>query len=253
MARRRKRHEEHPTHERWLVSYADFITLLFAFFVTLYAISQVDAKKMTTLVQSMQAAFATRVFDTGSQKLNLSEGVTPGVDQAKLVEPADPALSGAELPLQRVRGLLQERLVRERFADKVRLTHDRRGLVISLTEAGFFDSGAATMKGSSLRVLDAIAESVLSVPNHIRIEGHTDNTPIRTTQFPSNWELSTARATQVIARLTRRFPFRPQRLSVAGYGEYRPVSGNDSAAGRALNRRVDLVVLNEVAERQEPR
>ncbi len=253
MARRRKRHEEHSNHERWLVSYADFITLLFAFFVTLYAISQVDAKKMTTLVQSMQAAFATRVFDTGSQKLNLSEGVTPGVDRTKLVEQANPALPGAELPLQKVHGLLQERLMRGQFANKVRITQDRRGLVISLTEAGFFDSGAATMKGSSLKILDVIAESVLSIPNQVRIEGHTDNTPIRTSQFPSNWELSTARATQVIAYLTARFPFQPERLSVAGYGEHRPVAGNETVDGRALNRRVDLVVLNEVAQRQEPR
>ena len=109
------------------------------------------------------------------------------------------------------------------------------------------------MKDSSLRVLDAIADSVLQVPNQIRIEGHTDNTPIHTEQFPSNWELSTARATQVIAYLTRRFPFQASRLSAAGYGEHRPVAKNATPEGRALNRRVDLVVLSEASERQEPR
>jgi chemotaxis protein MotB len=175
MSRRRKRPEEHPNHERWLVSYADFITLLFAFFVTLYAISQVDAKKMTTLAQSMQAAFATRAFDAGSRRLSLSDGITPGVERQKLIEPADPMIAGADLSLQEVRGIVQQRLEKESSLDRVRLTQDRRGLVISLSEAGFFDSGAATMKDSSLRVLDAIAESVLPVPNQIRIEGHTEH------------------------------------------------------------------------------
>src|SRR5262245_18396840 len=172
MARRRKRSEEHPNHERWLVSYADFITLLFAFFVTLYAISQVDAKKMTTLAQSIQAAFDTRTFDAGSRRLSRSEGITPGVEQRKLIEPANPTSASPDLSLQQVRGIVQQRLVKENSLDRVRLTQDRRGLFISLIHAGFFDSGAATMKGSSLRVLDAIAESVLRLPNQIRIEGH---------------------------------------------------------------------------------
>jgi chemotaxis protein MotB len=253
MVRRRKRPEEHPNHERWLVSYADFITLLFAVFVTLYAISQVDAKKMTTLAQSMQAAFDTRAFDAGSRKVSLSDAITPGVELQKLIEPANPMVAGADLPLQQVRDIVQQRLVKENSLDRVRLTQDRRGLVISLSEAGFFDSGAATMKDSSLRVLDAIAESVLPLPNQIRIEGHTDNTPIHTNQFPSNWELSTARATQVIAYFTRRFPFQAGLLSAAGYGEHRPVAKNATPEGRALNRRVDLVVLSEASERQEPR
>jgi chemotaxis protein MotB len=253
MARRRKRSEDHPNHERWLVSYADFITLLFAFFVTLYAISQLDAKKMTTLARSMQVAFDSGAFDTGSHKLSLSDGATPGIEQQRLIEPANPMTASAPLSLQQVRGIVQQRLVKENSLDRVRLTQDRRGLVISLSEAGFFDSGAATMKNSSLSVLDAIAESILPMANQIRIEGHTDNTPIHTDQFPSNWELSTARATQVISYLTRRFPFQASRLAAAGYGEYRPVAKNDTPERRALNRRVDLVVLNEASERQEPR
>ena len=248
---RKKRHEEHANHERWLVSYADFITLLFAFFVTLYAISQVDAKKMTRLAQSMHVAFDTRVFEAGSQKLSLSDGITPGVDRQKLVEPANPVLS-RDPSFRIIRETLQRRLVKENFTDKVHFMEDRRGLVISLTEAGFFDPGAATMKGASLRVLDALAESVLQTPNQLRIEGHTDNTPIHTAQFPSNWELSTARATHLIAYLTGHFPFDANRLSVAGYGEYRPVATNATAEGRAMNRRVDLVILSEAAERQEP-
>jgi chemotaxis protein MotB len=243
---RRKRPEEHPNHERWLVSYADFITLLFAFFVTLYAISQVDAQKMNKLVVSMQRAFDTRVFQAGSQKLTLSNGTPPGTEQQTITQPADPSFPA-------IQETIQQRLVKENFVDKVRFVQNGRGLVISLSEAGFFDPGAASMKSESLRVLDAIAASLLQIPNQIRVEGHTDNTPIHTAQFPSNWELSTARATHLIAYLTSHFPFEPYRLSVAGYGEHRPVASNDTAEGRTLNRRVDIVILSESQARQEPR
>src|SRR5262245_30043895 len=146
---RKKKHEEHVNHERWLVSYADFITLLFAFFVTLYAISQVDAKKLGKLVESMQSAFDTRVFEVGSPKLALTEGTTKGVDQQKLIEPISTSNSVAVPPsLETVRKILQAKLVRAKFVDRVRLVEERRGLVISLTEAGFFDPGKAVLKES---------------------------------------------------------------------------------------------------------
>ncbi|MEW5976537.1 MAG: flagellar motor protein MotB [Acidobacteriota bacterium] len=251
MARRRRRREEHANHERWLVSYADFITLLFAFFVTMYAISQVDAKKLGQLVDSMHSAFDSRVFEARSDKLNLADGITRGIDQQKLVEPISPPM--IDPAFKRIREAVEQRLIRDKSIDKVHFTLDRRGLVISLTEAGFFDPGHAELKGSSLAILDVIAQSVLTLPNQLRVEGHTDTTPINTPRFPSNWELSTARATYVISYLTTHFPFSPRRLSAAGYGEYRPIASNATAEGRALNRRVDLIVLSEAAERQEPR
>jgi chemotaxis protein MotB len=247
---RKKKHEEHVNHERWLVSYADFITLLFAFFVTLYAISQVDAQKLGKLMESMQAAFDTRVFEPGSPKLSLSDGRAKGVEQQTLVEPISPIVTPT--PLQNVEAIIRSQLVRESFTDKVGLRQERRGLVVTLTEAGFFDAGQAELRGSSLTVLDLIAESLLTIPNQVRIEGHTDTIPIKTARFPSNWELSTARATYVLAHIASRFPFEPTRLSVAGYGEYRPIAPNNTAEGRAANRRVDLVILSEVSEAQEP-
>ena len=249
---RKKKPEEHANHERWLVSYADFITLLFAFFVTMYAISQVDAKKLGRLVTSMRTAFDTQLFDAGSSRLSLSDGAMGGIDQQKLVESIQPLVATGDT-LKRVRDAISAKLIKERFVDKVRFVQDHRGLVISLTEAGFFDSGEAELKGSSLIVLDAIAEAALALPNQIRIEGHTDNTPIHTARFPSNWELSTARATYIISYLLSKYPFPPQRLSAAGYGEHRPVAPSTTIEGRAMNRRVDLVILNEAAEEQEPR
>jgi len=249
---RKKKHEEHVNHERWLVSYADFITLLFAFFVTLYAISQVDAKKLGKLVESMQTAFDTRVFETGSPKLALSDGAGKGVEQQKLIEPITEAVA-TPANLQAIRARLETKLVRAKFVDRVRLVEERRGLVVSLTEAGFFDAGRAELKPSSTEVLDAIAETLLEVHYALRIEGHTDTIPIHTAQFPSNWELSTARATYILSYLTTHFPFESSRLSVAGYGQYRPIAPNTTAEGRAANRRVDIVILSESEKQLEPK
>jgi chemotaxis protein MotB len=251
MARKQK-HPEHANHERWLVSYADFITLLFAFFVVMFAMSQVDLKKLGKLTKSMQSAFDTRVFEAGSQKLSLSEGMADGLSQQKIMEPVAPLVPASSQSFTKLQNQIQEKLIQENYQDKVTFKKDKRGLVISLVEAGFFNSGEAAMKGSSLKILDTIAQSVLPLPNQVRIEGHTDNTPIHNERFPSNWELSTARATYVIAYLTSHFPFEPHRLSAAGYGEYRPQASNATSEGRASNRRVDIIILNEAAERQEP-
>jgi chemotaxis protein MotB len=248
---RKKKHEEHVNHERWLVSYADFITLLFAFFVTLYAISQVDAKKLGKLTESMQSAFDTQVFDAGSPKLALSDGITKGVEQQRLVESISTP-SPSVPTLQALQASIQAKLVRAKFVDRVRLVQERRGLIISLTEAGFFDAGSAALKESSHDVLDAIAGTLIGIPYSLRIEGHTDTTPIHTPQFPSNWELSTARATFILSYMTTRFSFPPSRLSVAGYGEYRPIAPNGTSDGRAMNRRVDIVIMSESEQQQDP-
>jgi chemotaxis protein MotB len=249
---RKKKHEEHVNHERWLVSYADFITLLFAFFVTLYAISQVDAKKLGKLVESMQSAFDTRVFDSGSPKLSLSDGTAKGVEQQKLVEPISPPVNVSP-SLQSLQTSIQAKLVRAQFVDRVRMVQEKRGLIISLTEAGFFDPGQATLKEAGQKVVDMIAETLMQNSYHFRIEGHTDGVPIHTAQFPSNWELSTARATFILSYLTTHFAFEPTRLSVAGYGEYRPIAPNNTAEGRSINRRVDIVILSESEQAQEPK
>jgi chemotaxis protein MotB len=147
---------------------------------------------------------------------------------------------------------LEAKLIRANFTDRVRLVEERRGLVVSLTEAGFFDPGSARLKESSETVLRAIAETLLEVHFALRIEGHTDNVPIHNAQFPSNWELSTARATHILSYLVANFSFKPEQLSVAGYGQYRPIATNTTAEGRAMNRRVDVVILSESEQQLEP-
>jgi len=174
------------------------------------------------------------------------------VAEPKIMESISPLVSPSQPTFDKLQKKIETKLVQERFQDKVKFKQDKRGLVISLVEAGFFNPGEAEIKGSSLKIVDSIAQSILPIRNQIRVEGHTDNTPIHNIRFPSNWELSTARATNVIAYLTANYAFSPLRLSAAGYGEFRPVASNNQAEGRAANRRVDIVILNEAAERQEP-
>ena len=238
MARRRRSSQPPVSHERWLVSYADFITLLFAFFTTMYAISTVDAQKMSKMVASMQVA--------------LKSDPTPMV-----VPPVAPPLTGSRTIAPRLDSLVElqqqlaGRLQRQIQQGNVVLEIDSRGLVVSIREAGSFASGSAVLSQGARALLTEIAGPVSELTHPVRIEGHTDDTPIRTSQFRSNWELSTARATEVIAFLQNDLRISASRLSAAGYGEFHPRVANTSAAARVQNRRVDLVILNGATKAAE--
>src|SRR5579864_2342146 len=258
---RRKRPHAHASHDRWLVSYADFITLLFAFFVVLYASAQVDQRKVGRLALAIQVAFQELgVFPDSNAKvpLNLAEPMpfdtVQAIENAKhnteLGRVSSPPLdtltaSSEEANLTTLQAELQQALQREIKMHTVALHRETEGLVISLREFGFFDSGSATLRPPALPALDRIA-SILAVRTcRLRIEGHTDNVPIHTPQMASNWELSTARSTELVRLLITRYNFAPARLSAAGYAEYHPVASNQTAQGRAQNRRVDLVILRD--------
>ncbi|AMY10389.1 Chemotaxis protein MotB [Luteitalea pratensis] len=237
---RRRMHQAHTaSHERWLVSYADFITLLFAFFTTMYAISTVDARKLTTMVDSMQEAFDSRGIDVAAPKTTAPRPVTPTA----------PSLTTE----QRERALAQR--LRERLAGSaVDIEIDHRGVVVSMREAGSFPTGSADLSAVARDVLRELAatlggDSAVA----LRVEGHTDDVPIQTGRFRSNWELSTARATSVVTYLVEQVGVAPRRLSAAGYGEFHPRVANASDADRARNRRVDVIILNEeTAAAEEP-
>jgi chemotaxis protein MotB len=249
--RRTKAHTEN--HERWLVSYADFITLLFAFFVVLYGMSAVDAKKMKQVAASFQQAF--NIIETGSFGTipAIEVEFTHGLSEV-LSMPSDPAvgLNGIfqkereELQNleQTIHAALQASSLDAPLIEMVHVYIDEKGLVISLSAKYFFDSGKATLRPEVLPIIDQIAGVLQPLKREIRIEGHTDDMPIQTTIYPSNWELSAARATYVIKYLVDKFGFAPQRLSAVGYGEFRPLASNATEAGRARNRRVDIVVLS---------
>ena len=380
MSRKKQEHEKEPNHERWLVSYADFITLLFAVFVTLYAMSQVDKAKVAKIIASTNEAFGVSkatsapafnildsatlvplpnilekssteprpptgesVYKTKEQKKPKVKDVTdeafkvrdqaPAHDkelteaQKKAQEAADKQLltdlqkqeqldaaqrvlvdlkkkeavqmqkireieaqvtgkqQGAEQPtpteatvqerqqeaaheekpapgqqskaradiaeFKKIKDNIMTYLQQKGVEDKVTLQVGPRGLVISLKDTEFFDSGSATVRPDSLPLLENIAKAVDKYSNSIRIEGHTDTIPIKNSQFPSNWELSTARATNIVHYLVTSHGISPDRLSAVGYGEYRPVSDNGTDEGRQKNRRVDIVVLSNAGEQGE--
>jgi chemotaxis protein MotB len=264
-ARKKHKEEEEGNNERWLVSYADFITLLFAFFTTLYAISTVDAQKMGQMVQSMRASFDSTMFEAGSRTLSLSQGGGGEESSARdLLQKIDlkgknaqgntkRVILNGEKDLGRLKRSLEGLLPAEFSKGRVRAHLEPRGLVISLGETGLFDSGSDEIKPEGKGLLDTVANSLVSVGNHIRVEGHTDNVPINNIRFPSNWELSTTRATVVNRYMITRFGMPPESLSAAGYAEYRPAAVNDTDEGRARNRRVDIVVLNPAFSASEPK
>jgi chemotaxis protein MotB len=250
----KKRHSEHVNHERWLVSYADFITLLFAFFVVLFASSQSDRKKQVKLSAAIQSAFTPLgAFEAHSKTPPLSDVSGAAVSDAA------PAALTPPLPSTRLETPEQtEKRLTKFLAEQVaagnirpgsitmRITPD--GLVISLHEAGFFQSGSAEIRATSIPVLSMLA--AILPPGPLRVEGHTDNVPIHTAQFATNWELSTARATAIARLLLERGPLDPVNLSAAGYAEFHPVASNATDDGRLQNRRVDIILLRHPAASQ---
>jgi chemotaxis protein MotB len=258
---RRKRSRGHANHERWLVSYADFVTLLFAFFVVLYSSAQVDQRKVGKLALAIQVAFQELgVFPASTTHIPLDTSEPMPFSTVQVIENAkhatelsriSPSPNGTldaaaeEADMSVLQNELQQALQHEIAMHAVALHRETEGLVISLREFAFFDSGSAALKPSALPALDRIA-SILSVRIcRLRIEGHTDNVPIHTAQMTSNWELSTARATELVRLLIQRYRFPPERLSAAGYAQYHPIASNQTLQGRAQNRRVDVVILSE--------
>ncbi len=236
------------SHDRWLVSYADFITLLFAFFVVLYAFAKADQKKQVQVSQSIDSAFRSLgIFpDAPRQKGANTEAdgrETPAIPMNIVM--GEDVLSPARVKgdLENMKRQLEQTLSNQVATHTVSIQMGRDGLVISLREAGFFDSGSATPKPQTMGTLRAIAASLKPSGYDLRIEGHTDNVPIHTSAFDSNWELSTARATSIARLLLALDALPADRLSAAGYAEFHPVASNDTPEGRAQNRRVDLVVL----------
>ncbi len=261
MSKRKKSPEKAPNHERWLISYADFITLLFAVFVTLSAMSQTDKRKMDQLVASLRESFGYVKTGASSERMNVVEStdlrtipsirqqvLTPGMRHAQ----SGPQVHASARDFQAIKAAIEVNLKKSGAENKVNVAITKRGLVVSLKEAGFFDSGEATVKSESLPLLAMVGKSLSGYSNPIRIEGNSDNVPISSSQFRSNWELSTARATNIVHYLIENYDFQPGKISAVGYGEFRPMADNKTEAGRAKNRRVDIVLLGKEGEGGEP-
>ena len=250
MRPRRTRHaEEAVSHERWLISYSDFVTLLFAFFVVLFASTYRDNQDIRKLAQAIHNGFQTMGAFTKDESGNggVYSTVTVTDDDSnreqkdKITVNSTPPQSMAEMLA--LRKELEKAMGEEVKKHEVVLQITPEGFVISLKELGFFSSGQASLMPGAGDKIERIAK-ILGKPGlDIRIEGHSDNQPIHTAQFGSNWDLSAARAMTVLQLLVNDAGFDPGTLSVAGYGEYRPVADNSTPEGRRMNRRVDLVVV----------
>ncbi|HME45960.1 MAG TPA: flagellar motor protein MotB [Syntrophorhabdales bacterium] len=234
--KKRKPEEEHSNLERWLITYADLITLLLAFFILMYTMSKQDSKKYQEVAAHLRAIF------TGSNAV-LATGNVAGRAPVELSFKA-----GAENVAS-----LKEQLEKElrEIGDKgtgdtmqkISLISDERGLVVRAMEKAFFDTGKADLTSRARTALDGIEPVLTNMPNHVRVEGHTDNVPINTSEFRSNWELSVRRATEVVRYLVERHGFPPDRISASGYAEYRPIASNDTAEDRAMNRRIEIIIV----------
>ncbi len=260
---RKRRHKAHANHERWLVSYADFITLLFAFFVVLYASSQADKKKAAQVSASIKGAFQQLGVFTGSSAEGIGIPGSPGTPRPDLMEAPvriikiagaagkNPGGTGFGVDVDELRRQLESALGDEIRQHEIQMHVTPEGLVVSLREVGFFASGQAELLDSGHATLTRIATILGGHGFQLRVEGHTDNVPVHNSRFKSNWELSTARATAVVALLVDGDGFDPSLIAAAGYSEYHPVQPNSTPEGRAANRRVDLVVVGQVPDKDK--
>lgn len=246
-ARQRQRIEEPENHERWLVSYADFITLLFAFFVVMYSISSVNEGKYRVLSDALEAAF--RAPASSLNPVNAGRGAQPTTfdpESAVMIQlPRMPlahlAPKQEQIDIDKIAEEVENALKSLIDQNLVKVTKDGLSVEIELKSRILFASGSSVVARSAESILLQLADIIRGFDYPVRIEGYTDDVPISTEQFPSNWELSAARAASVV-RLIASAGIDPLQLSASGYGQYRPVASNDSESGRAENRRVVLVV-----------
>ena len=263
--KRRKKPEEHINHERWLVSYADFITLLFAFFVVMYAISSVNEGKYRILSQSLVAAFRTPPHSLEPIQIGKVEAAAPPADAplksfpapmrikglpesmaAKIAAPK-PAAKTAPPDIRKMGAAIEKRL-RDLISSKIVSVNIHKEWVdIKINTDLLFSSGSIVLAPSAKPVIQDVSHALRGLPVQVQVEGFTDNVPIHSPIFPSNWELSAARAASVVHQMTEN-GIQPQRLAAVGYGQYHPVASNATPQGRAQNRRVELVVVAENAK-----
>ncbi len=256
---RKKKHAAHENHERWLVSYADFITLLFAFFVVMFASSQTNKSKASAVSESVKKALEEGKVSAVISAILGGSKDDKGRGNAMLMGPGGARRSKKEedkngklaelLPSLKI---LTEQLKKEIASGIIQISMEPRGLTISFKQAALFPSGGDQISPEAYESIGKIAEAINQIPNPVRLEGHTDSVPIHTARFNSNWELSAARSIALLSLLSDRFKVPVERLSIAGYADTAPVDTNETESGRARNRRCDIVILNETGVMGEP-
>lgn len=274
MRSRRSKHAAHENHERWLVSYADFITLLFAFFVVMFATSQADKDKQETVSVAVKEALEQGTLVTtiagflgkskDNQDIHLPDAKPyqgarqepkskPTKQTSDTPTPQEAAAQAAVVELLPSLKTLSAELEKEVASGKLDISLEPRGLVVSLREAAFFRPADARINPDAYEIIERVAESIKKLPNPVRMEGHTDSTPIRKGRFRSNWELSAARSIAMLDLLADEFEIPREKMAIAGYADTAPIDSNETPAGRARNRRVDIIILNQFGLTNEPK
>jgi chemotaxis protein MotB len=258
---RKKKPPEHANHERWLVSYADFITLLFAFFVVMFATSQTDKVKAQQVSDSVNkalegksvAAVVTSLLGGAVDTKGQGNAGMRGPGGAKTFKPdAEKKAPGQVVELLPSLNVLSKELEQEIKTGKLRISMGERGLTVSFQQAALFPSGEDEIAHDVYPTVAKIAAAMNQIPNPARLEGHTDSIPIHNSRFRSNWELSAARSIALMLLMTDTFKVDRNKVSVAGYADTAPKDTNETEDGRGRNRRVDVVILNEVGMKGEP-
>jgi len=246
----KRREEKEPNHERWLLTYSDLITLLMIFFVVMYASSNSDTTKYKQLAQSLNAAFS----GGGATIMGDSSAISVTVPSDKVIDTATDtaaAKTAEENQMEAIKKNVDKYLKENGLSNSASTKIDERGLQVSLTSTLLFDSGKANVKAESIKKLISIGKILNKVDNYVRIEGHTDSTPINNYEFSSNWQLSAIRATNVTELLISQAGIYPKRISAVAYGENRPVATNTTEIGKAKNRTVDIIILSSKFSKTE--
>ncbi|MBZ4645868.1 MAG: chemotaxis protein MotB [Petroclostridium sp.] len=249
MSRRRNSEEVKKGAPEWMNTYGDMVTLLLTFFIMLFAMSTIDVQKFEQIIHSIQGSLGVNYGGTSVSKDKLAtEGQEDYPDLQDFVKNINSPGGMSEVlkeaqDMEKIYFQVKAYIDKNNLGDSVEITRDKPGLLIRFKDNVLFDSGKADLKEDSKKILKYIAGMLNEFTQDIRVEGHTDNVPIHTPQFPSNWELSTQRAVNVLKYFIEENGFNPVRLSAVGYGEYHPVADNSTEAGRRQNRRVDIVIL----------
>ena len=245
--------DEPVSHDRWMVSYADFITVLFAFFVVLFASAHQENHSIKKVSNAIHYGFVDMEPFSGAAGTAQSDRMadraiaTPPIEDAAGRKSDETGATGIDI--EALRRQLEAAIGEELKDGQVTMSVTPEGFVISLKEMGFFDSGQAVLRPGGAGKIEQIAKVLSQHGLNLRVEGHSDDQPIHTAQFDSNWQLSTARAMAVLMLLINKSGLDPGKISLAGYGQYRPIADNASPDGRKMNRRVDLVVVAGVTSR----
>ncbi len=238
---KKKKHKQHEEEggEAWLLPYSDLMTLLLAVFIVLFAVGQVDKPKAEQMSDEFTEQMMTEIY--AAEKMSNREKTQKenATDESSIDGKSE------QQQMEELKSELDAKLQSENLSASVKTSMDGRGLVITLSNAIIFDPGSAEIKKENEETLLEIADMITVMDNFIRIEGHTDDVPMNSAEFPSNWDLSAARAANVVRLITSKTNLSPEKLIAVGYGEYRPVEDNSTEEGRGKNRRIDIIVLSE--------